>query len=135
MQILFFFIFYMKFIVKLVSIQHPVLIPKGALLNPHHPPSPPSHPHQPSVCSQFLRVSYALALSLSGLLKVIVKIYRKRNRLFSPTEFMPHWKQYELGTHTSTSYLYFGHVQCIEIREEKCITIYQSITIKTKYSV
>ena len=32
----------MKFIVKLVSIQHPVLIPKGALLNTHHPPTPPS---------------------------------------------------------------------------------------------
>ena len=28
----------MKVIVKLVSIQHPVLIPKGALLNAHHPP-------------------------------------------------------------------------------------------------
>ena len=26
----------MKFIDKLVSIQHPVLIPKGALLNTHH---------------------------------------------------------------------------------------------------
>ena len=34
----------MKFIVKLVSIQHPVLIPTGALLNAHHPLSPPSHP-------------------------------------------------------------------------------------------
>ena len=33
--------FYMKFIDKLVSIQHPVLNPKGALLNTHHPPSPP----------------------------------------------------------------------------------------------
>ena len=51
----------MKFIVKLVSIQHPVLIPKGALLNTHHPPSPLS------VCSQFLTVSYALALSHSNL--------------------------------------------------------------------
>ena len=32
-----------------------------------HPPLPPTPPppHQPSVCSQFLRVSYALALSLS----------------------------------------------------------------------
>ena len=28
----------MKFIVKLVSIQHPALIPTGALLNAHHPP-------------------------------------------------------------------------------------------------
>ena len=55
--------FNMKFIVKLVSIQHPMLIPKGALLNTHHPPTP----CQPSVCSQFLRVSYALALSLSSL--------------------------------------------------------------------
>ena len=54
----------MKFIDKLVSIQHPVLIPKGALLNNHHPPSPPSTPHQPSVCSPFLRVSYALALPM-----------------------------------------------------------------------
>ena len=35
----FFYFSYMKFIVKLVSIQHPVLIPKGALLNTHHPPS------------------------------------------------------------------------------------------------
>ena len=43
----------MKFIVKLVSIQHPVLIPTGALLNAYHPLSPPSHPHQPSVYSQF----------------------------------------------------------------------------------
>ena len=34
----------MKFIVKLVSIQHPVLIPTGFLLNAHHPLSPPSHP-------------------------------------------------------------------------------------------
>ena len=34
----------MKFIVKLVSIQHPVLIPTGALLNAHHPLPPPSHP-------------------------------------------------------------------------------------------
>ena len=42
---------YIKFIVKLVSIQHPVLIPKGALLNTHHPPSPPSHP--PSTLSLF----------------------------------------------------------------------------------
>ena len=56
----------MKFIVKLVSIQHPVLIPTGALLNAHHPLSPPSHP--PSVLSsQFLRVSYALALFHSNL--------------------------------------------------------------------
>ena len=37
----------MKFIVKLVSIQHPVLIPKGALLNAHHPPSSPSHALNP----------------------------------------------------------------------------------------
>ena len=36
--------FNMKFIVKLVSIQHPVLIPTGALLNTHHPLSPPAHP-------------------------------------------------------------------------------------------
>ena len=63
----------MKFTVKLVSIQHPVLIPKGALLNTHHPPCPRSHtalpptPDQPSVCSQFLTVSYALALSHSNL--------------------------------------------------------------------
>lgn len=70
-----------------------------------------------------------------GLFKVIVKIYRKRNRLFSPSEFMPHWKQYELGKPICNNYLYFGHVQCIEIREEKCITIYQSITIKIKHSV
>ena len=54
----------MKFIVKLVSIQHPVLIPKGALLNTHH--QPPPTPHQPSDCSQFLRVSYGLAPSLSN---------------------------------------------------------------------
>ena len=38
------FIYLMKSIVKLVSMQHPVLIPKGALLNTHRPPSPPSHP-------------------------------------------------------------------------------------------
>ena len=42
---------YMKFIVKLVSIQHPVLIPKGVLLNTYHPPSSPSHP--PSTLSLF----------------------------------------------------------------------------------
>ena len=41
----------MKFIVKLVSIQHPVLIPTGAVLNAHHPLSPPSHP--PSTLSSF----------------------------------------------------------------------------------
>ena len=45
------FFFNMKFIVKLVSIQHPVLIPTGALLNVHHPLSPPSHP--PSTLSLF----------------------------------------------------------------------------------
>ena len=61
------FFFNMKCIVKLVSIQHPVLIPTGALLNAHHPPTPPFHPHQPSVYSQFLRVSYALALTHSNL--------------------------------------------------------------------
>ena len=50
---LFFVVFfqYMKFIVQLVSIQHPVLIPKGALLNAHHPLSPPSHP--PSTLNLF----------------------------------------------------------------------------------
>ena len=53
---------HMKFIVKLVSIQHPVLIPTGALCNPHH--LPPRTPHQLSVCSQFLRVSYGLVPSL-----------------------------------------------------------------------
>ena len=63
----FVFFQYMKFIVKLVSIQHPVLIPKGALLNTHHPPPLPPTPHQPSVCSQFLRVFYALVLSHSNL--------------------------------------------------------------------
>ena len=41
----------MKFTVKLVSIQHPVLIPKGALLNTHHPPYPPSHPPRSDVYS------------------------------------------------------------------------------------
>ena len=46
-----FLFFYMKFIDKLVSIQHPVVIPKGALLNTHHPLSPPSHP--PSTLSLF----------------------------------------------------------------------------------
>ena len=46
-----FFFLNMKFIVKLVSIQHPVLIPTGALLNTHHPPSSPSHP--PSALSLF----------------------------------------------------------------------------------
>ena len=56
----------MKFIVKLVSIQHPVIISKGALLRTHYPPSPPSHPPS-TLCSQFLRVSYALALSHSNL--------------------------------------------------------------------
>ena len=45
------FFYYMKFIVKLVSIQHPVLIPKDALFNAHHLPSPPSHP--PSILSLF----------------------------------------------------------------------------------
>ena len=54
----------MKFIVKLVSIQHPVLIPTGALLNAHHPLSPPSNP--PSTLSLFLKISYALAPSLSN---------------------------------------------------------------------
>ena len=43
MKIIFYFFLNMKFIVKLVSIQHPVLIPTGALLNTHHPPS-----HSPS---------------------------------------------------------------------------------------
>ena len=56
----------MKFIVKLVSVQHPVLIPTGALLNAHHPFSlPPPTPHQPSVYSQHLSVSYGLPPSLS----------------------------------------------------------------------
>ena len=56
----------MKFIVKLVSIQYPVLIPTGAFLNALHPLFPSSHPHQPSVYSQFLRVSYGLPLSLTS---------------------------------------------------------------------
>ena len=43
--------FYMKFIVKLVSVQYPVLIPTGALLNAHHPLSSPSNP--PSTLSLF----------------------------------------------------------------------------------
>ena len=47
------FFFLMKFIVKLVSIQHPVLMPTGALLNTHHPPTPPSHP--PSALSLTVR--------------------------------------------------------------------------------
>ena len=34
----FIYFFNMKCIVKLVSIQHPVLIPTGALLSAHHPP-------------------------------------------------------------------------------------------------
>ena len=46
-----FFFLNMKFIVKLVSIQHPVLIPTGAVLNAHHPLSPPSH--SPSTLSLF----------------------------------------------------------------------------------
>ena len=41
----------MKFIVKLVSIPHPVLIATGALLNAPHPLSPP--PHFPSTLSSF----------------------------------------------------------------------------------
>ena len=45
------FFHYIKFIIKLVSKQHPVLILKGALLNTHHPPSPPSYP--PSTLSLF----------------------------------------------------------------------------------
>ena len=40
----FYYFFNMKFIVKLVSIQHPVLIQTGPLLNTYHPLSPPSHP-------------------------------------------------------------------------------------------
>ena len=64
--LMFLYFFNMKFIDKLVSIQHPLLIPTGALLNTHHPPPVPPTPHQPSVCSQFLGVSYALALSLSN---------------------------------------------------------------------
>ena len=63
--IIFFTFFLMKFIVKLISIQHPGLIPTGALLSAHHPLSPPPTPHQPSVCSQYLRVSYGLPPSLS----------------------------------------------------------------------
>lgn len=51
------------------------------------------------------------------------QIQTERRGLLSPTEVMPHWKWYELGNKTSHNYLYFGHVQCIEIREEKCITI------------
>ena len=43
--------FNVKFIIKLVSIQHPVLIPTGVLLNAHHPLSLPSHP--PSTLSLF----------------------------------------------------------------------------------
>ena len=51
----------MKFIVKLVSIQHPVLIPIGALLNTHHPPSPPSQPSSTlSLFSVFKQLLYIL---------------------------------------------------------------------------
>ena len=41
----------MKFIVKLVSIQHPVLIPTSVPLNAHHPLSPLLH--SPSMLSLF----------------------------------------------------------------------------------
>ena len=62
----FYFFFNMKFIVTLVSIKHPVLIPTGALLNAHHPHSPPSHP--PSTLSLFsvFKGSYGLPPSLSN---------------------------------------------------------------------
>ena len=57
----------MKFVVKLVSIQHPGLIPTGALLNIHHPLSPPPRPPiNPQFVLSFLRVSYGLAPSLSN---------------------------------------------------------------------
>ena len=46
-----YFFLNMKFIVNLVSIQHPVLIPTGAFLNTHYLPSSPSHP--PSTLSLF----------------------------------------------------------------------------------
>lgn len=48
---------------------------------------------------------------------------------------MPCWKQYELGNNVRNNHLYFGHVQCIEIREEKYIPIEQPTAIKIKYSV
>ena len=48
---LLFLFFNMKFIVKLVSIQHPVVIPTGAPLIAHHPLSPSSLP--PSGLSLF----------------------------------------------------------------------------------
>ena len=61
----FLFFFNMKFIVTLVSIQHPVLIPTGALLNARHPLSPPSHPlHHPSVYSHFLSLLWFASLPL-----------------------------------------------------------------------
>lgn len=51
------------------------------------------------------------------------QIQTERRGLLSPIEVRPHCKQYELGNNTSHNYLYFGHVQCIEIRDEKCIAI------------
>ena len=39
--------------------------PKGALLNTHHPPSPPSHPLSSLSLSLYLGVSYGLPPSLS----------------------------------------------------------------------
>ena len=47
------YFFNMKFIVKLISIQHSVLIPTGALLNAHHPLSPPYPPSTLSLISVF----------------------------------------------------------------------------------
>ena len=59
------FFFNMKFIVKLVSIQHPALIPTGALLNAHQPLSPPCHPSTLSLFSVFKSLLWFASLSLT----------------------------------------------------------------------
>ena len=65
----------MKFIVKLFSIQHTVLIPTSALLNAHHPLSLPSHPSSTLSLFSILRVSYGFAPSLSNFFSFPVQVF------------------------------------------------------------
>ena len=89
---LFIYLFNMIFMVKLVSIQHPVLIPTGALLNSPHPPSSPSQPHQPCLFSVFKP-----PLKLTSAFRLITWL------CLSPLVFIwPHWFQFSFASYLNS---------------------------------
>ena len=58
----------------------------------------------------------------AGLSWVVAKTEKDAQVVFTH-RICARWKQYEPGNNTSNNYLYLGHVQCIDIREGKYITI------------